>query len=253
MDRALAWRVEDACLNAWPSLRSVLHRDWLLRFGGGLSRRSNSVNPLRDDPAPLDAQLADFAELYRAQNLPLIVRLLSILDPQIERALDRAGFAAEGETCTLFGDLSLLPSPCPDPAAEVLSTASAEWLAAMSRLQQHSPEKAATYRRVIDLIALPAGFAAVRRDGEIVATAYGALHDGLLCCESVVVGDQHRGQGIGRQLITALLNFAVARGTGGACLQVEASNTAGRALYRSVGLTTELHRYHHRRAPDPRP
>jgi uncharacterized protein with PIN domain len=34
-------------------------------------------------------------------------------------------------------------------------------------------------------------------------------------------------------------------------LQVEASNTAGRALCDSVGMTTELHRYHYRRAPIP--
>ncbi|MBB1094187.1 hypothetical protein [Rhodopseudomonas pseudopalustris] len=33
-----------------------------------------------------------------------------------------------------------------------------------------------------------------------------------------------------------------------ACLQVVSDNTAGRALYASLGLTTELYRYHYRRA-----
>jgi len=33
-----------------------------------------------------------------------------------------------------------------------------------------------------------------------------------------------------------------------ATLQVEASNTPGRTLYAAIGMTTELHRYHYRRA-----
>jgi GNAT superfamily N-acetyltransferase len=247
MTRDLAWRVEDACFNAWPALRSIFHGDWLLRFGEGVSRRSNSVNPLRAEVASIAPRLAQFAELYRAQDLPLIVRVPSLIAPSIDRELEQHGLGCEGESCVLHGDLSghALKS---DPATEVLSRASEQWLAAMSALQKHAPAQAATYRRVIAMIALPAGFAMLRRDGEIVATAYGAIHDGLLCCESVVVSDRHRGQGFGRQMMTALFAWAAGRGAEAACLQVAADNVAGLALYRSIGLT-ELHRYHYRRSP----
>jgi len=38
-------------------------------------------------------------------------------------------------------------------------------------------------------------------------------------------------------------------GAQSACLQVEAGNGAGAALYRSPGMHTDLHRYHYRRLP----
>jgi ribosomal protein S18 acetylase RimI-like enzyme len=247
MTRDLAWRVEDACFNAWPALRSVFHGDWLLRFGEGVSRRSNSVNPMRADVSSIAPHLAPFAELYRAQDLPLIVRVPSLISSSIDRELEQHGLGFEGESCVLHGDLSGR-APTSDPATEVLSQATEHWLAAMSALQRHSPAQAATYRRVIAMIALPAAFALLRRDGEIVATAYGAIHDGLLCCESVVVSDRYRGHGHARRMMTALFAWAASNGAEAACLQVAADNVAGLALYRSIGLT-ELHRYHYRRAP----
>ncbi|KIZ42877.1 GCN5 family acetyltransferase [Rhodopseudomonas palustris] len=247
-DRALGWRVEEICLNAWPALRCVVHGGWLARFGEGVSRRANSVNPLRGDATSIAAELPFFTQLYHAQNEPLIVRVPALLDPQIAGELEQLGFAAEGESCTLYGDLAGR-SQAADAAVTIETAAGADWRAAMSRLQNHAPAQAAIYGRVIDAIALPAGFVALRRDGEIVATAYGAIQDRLLCCESVVVSERHRGAGLGARMMLALFAWAATRGAEAACLQVTADNAAGRALYRSLKLDTELHRYHYRRAP----
>ncbi len=52
--------------------------------------------------------------------------------------------------------------------------------------------------------------------------------------------------------LEALLHWGVARGAGAVCLQVEAENPAARALYRKLGLTREIYRYHYRKAPPAR-
>jgi GNAT superfamily N-acetyltransferase len=251
MSQKLAWRVEQACLNAWPSLQSVLHGDWLLRFSEGVSRRANSANPLHDGATTIAGDLEDFARLYRAHGQPLIVRVPTLLPAaaQIDRELDRHGFGREGETCTLYRDLAD-ERFARDPDVTIASAADAEWLAAVARLQQQSPSHAAVYKQVMPMIALPAGFLTLRRDGVVVAACCGLLHGDVLVCESVVVDDAMRGQGLGRRLMQSLFAWARANGATAACLQVVADNVAGRALYAGLGMTTELYRYSYRRAAE---
>ena len=79
--------------------------------------------------------------------------------------------------------------------------------------------------------------------------AYAALHNGLLCYESVITDSRRRRRGYGRRIITALAAWGKDQGARGACLEVEASNTPARALYAALGLKRELYRYHYRREP----
>src|SRR5262249_36935837 len=130
----------------------------------------------------------------------------------------------------------LLPAPAP------------RWRAAMARLQGHTPAHRATYRRIVGAIALPARFALLTVDGMPAALAYRALHDGLVCYESVITDPGHRDSGSGRRSIPTPAAWARDQGAAGACLEVEAGTAPARALYAEFGLA-ELYRYHYRREP----
>ncbi|MGO8831712.1 MAG: GNAT family N-acetyltransferase [Roseiarcus sp.] len=125
----------------------------------------------------------------------------------------------------------------------------AQWLAAIAEWQGQTPEQSAIYRRVVRSIAIPAGFARLGDAGEWAALAYGAVHDGLLCCESVVTNPARRRRGHGRRMLAALIAWGAEREARGVCLQVADANAAAVALYRGLGLKTELYRYHYRREP----
>ena len=245
-----SWRVEETCFNAFPSLQQVLFGDWLMRISGGLSRRANSANPLRPECAGIAAAIAAGEALYRAQGLPTIFRVPSIADPALDRALAARGYSSEGDSCVLYGALGALElgPGAGDPAVRLLPTPEAEWLRAMARLQGHTTAHRALYRRIVGAIAIPARFALLHVDGTPAALAYGAIHDGVLCYESVITDTRHRRQGCARRIIASLALWARDSGATGACLQVEAGNTPARALYRRFGLA-EIHRYHYRRAP----
>jgi len=244
-DLELEWRVEEACLNAWPALREVLLDGWLLRFSEGLTRRANSANPLRP-VSHVDLQTCE--ALYRRSGLPTIFRVLSLLDPSVEERLAEAGYTEEGESCVLYGPIEDIET-ARDPDVRLQDEPNPEWFAAMASLQNHSSEQAASYRRIVGQVALPSAFAAMSDEGEGVAVAYGALHNGLLCYESVITDNRRRRRGYGRRIITALAAWAKEQGADGACLAVEAHNTPARALYDATGFKTELYQYHYRREP----
>jgi N-acetylglutamate synthase len=245
-DDALAWRAERALQLAWPALEEQTCGDWLARFAPGVSRRSNSANPLRAELRSIDADIAACETAFRRRGLLPMFRLPSIVAPAADERLARLNYALEGESLTLYAGLA--------PAAlgvdvEIAARPYSEWLAAMAKLQGQTPAQAAIYRDVVEAIAIPVGFAGLHDDGEWAALAYGALQDGLLCCESVVADPQRRGRGFGRRLMEGLLAWGAEQGARDVCLQVAADNAAGRALYRSLGMTSVLYRYHYRRAP----
>lgn len=244
-DPALEWRVEETCLNAWPALREVLLDGWLLRFSEGLTRRANSANAL-DALARADARQCE--ALYRRQGLPAIFRVLTLLDPSVDKQLDALGYASEGESCALYGDLDDVETAS-DSRVKLLPQPNPEWFAAMAALQNHTAEQARIYRRIIGQLAVPAVFAALSADDETVALAYGAMHRGLFCYQSVITGGRRRRQGHGHRIVTALAAWAKENGATGACLEVEAGNIPARALYDAIGLKKELYRYHYRREP----
>ncbi len=244
---ALPWRVEETCFNAFPALRQVLLDGWLLRFSEGLSRRANSANPLRPGCAPVETIIEQVEALYRGQGLPTIFRIPTVAEPAIEAALAARDYTAEGETCVLHSAMAALAA-APDAAVELSAHAGGDFLAAMGALQGHNAAQRGIYRRIVRGVAVPVRFAALRIDGRVAALAYGALHDGLLCYESVITDPRRRRQGLARRVIAALADWARQESAGGACLQVEATNAPALALYAAFGLA-ELHRYRYWRAP----
>ena len=101
--------------------------------------------------------------------------LTPLLDPGVDRRLADLGYTAEGETATLYGDITALRT-MPGDAIDCVPGPDDAWLTAMSALQGHSAGAAAVYRRVVEKLAVPAAFLRCVVDGEPVALAFGALH-----------------------------------------------------------------------------
>lgn len=243
-----AWPIDEICSNAWPPLRQVLSGDWMIRLSGGFTRRANSVNPLGPGAGPLAPVLDLAAQLYAAAGQPLFVRLPDFLAPEQERLLEERGFTAEGHTLSLYRVLEGAAFAT-DAAITLEAAPSWTWLAARAALGSLSAEQAELYRRIVGRIALPAAFATCREEGRAVAMAYGVRQGPLMTIDSVFTDERARQRGHSRRTLEALLAWAQAGGATAACLQVEAENAPAIALYRKLGFTREVYRYHYRRAP----
>jgi N-acetylglutamate synthase len=249
----LTWPAEEAAINGFPPLRQVVFDGWLLRFSGSTRRTANSVTPLRPPRGNIDTLIAAAETLYRAQGQPTIFRIPSFIPPAIDRQLAARGYTEEGESCIIEGPIEPIVSAATSvdgtETVQLFPRPTPDWFAAMAKLQSQSAEYHAVYRQIVGSVVLPAAFAKLVVDGAPVALAYGIIHRGMLCYESVVTDARHRRRGFSRRILAALAEWAKQSGATLATLQVEADNTPARTLYHSVGMKTELHRYHYRRAP----
>ncbi|WP_237478253.1 GNAT family N-acetyltransferase [Lichenibacterium dinghuense] len=250
----LALRAERACYAVWPALREETVDGWLLRFSGGHTNRANSVNVAAPAMGDLAGRIAACEALYRAEGLPTVFRLSTALpEPGLEEALDAAGYGAPFDSSlVLHADFAASP-PRPVGGASLREgRPDARWLDASAALAGLDATAAALRARMLDRIAAPAAFASVEVDGAVAAQACGAVAGGLVCLNAVATAPEHRGRGLAGHAVAAVLRWAAEReGATGACLQMLDDNPPALALYRRLGFTAELSRYHYRRAPAP--
>src|SRR5688572_2270812 len=87
-------RLEELCLNSSATPRQLLFDGWLVRLSPGKAKRARSINPFFPSTGDLDAKLARCAELYRAADLPMLVRVTPFVYPVgLDDALAARGFA----------------------------------------------------------------------------------------------------------------------------------------------------------------
>lgn len=248
MNPDLCWRVEAACLAAFPATQEQTLAGWHLRRSGGSTRRTNSANPGRN-AGPAIAVLATARVFYARHDQPVIVRVPDIV-PTLDAELDAAGFGpAEAPTATLYAE-RLDTSPRAASGIVVGSDRPGiAWLTARAALSGASATDEAVFAAMAEALAGPVRFVGIAEGTHLVAIAYGAIRGGLLVIESVATAPSARRRGHGRTLVAALSAWGATMGASGACLQVVRDNAPARALYHDLGFVRMLYGCHYRRPP----
>jgi GNAT superfamily N-acetyltransferase len=260
---ALAARIEEASLNAWPALQQQLYHGWVLRFSRGFTRRANSVQvgPTTDRSAPLDDSLIERVRYcenrYAAEDLATVFRLTS-LQPQddLETLLHQRGYRRAGETLVMACRLPEPSAPTEDPVASPRrgrQLASVEdWLAIYASLAGLPPEGAALHRAI--LRGIPGQLGLWVSDGapgpapacELASSCGLAVHEAeLVGLFDIITAPARRRQGHGRAVVDALLRWGLSQGASYGYLQVTADNDTAQGLYERVGFRP-LYRYWYR-------
>ena len=246
-DEDLCWRVEEACLNAWPSPRQIILNGWMLRASGGPTRRTDSVNPLRwgsRDPAEV---LAAADAIYSALGQPTLFRVPTIA-AGMEEALKGLGFAGpEAQTLTLLCDFAPPAAYQAGPAISASRHANRAWLEARHTFTEADAVGRRTYDAMIASLLGQTRFSAAIEGEAIASVAYGVVQSGLLVIESVATRPSARGRGLATAVAGDLLEWGRSVGAKAACLQAVAANAQAISVYQRLGFTRELYRYHYRR------
>jgi GNAT superfamily N-acetyltransferase len=232
---------ERRAIASWPALVSEALGGWLLRASDGFSSRANSVLAVGDPGVPFDRAVERVLAFYDSQRLPAWAQV--VVGSDVHRSFEDAGWVAArpGEADTMFQLASVSKSlravrrssPSVVPPVSIGTTANAAWLADDARALSHR-EAALGVLEGPDEV----GFAAVERDGQVIAKGRVAYHDEWIGISDIAVSPEHRRQGLARVVMGSLLEWGAERGATTAYLQTRGDNPAALALYESMAFAT---------------
>lgn len=257
--------LEELSLNALPALQTVCLGGWLVRFGGGYTRRANSVTPLypveRLDQPELLAKIQACEELYRAQHLPAVFKLTAASHPpELDQTLADAGYIWHDADAVSVQTLNL-QTFAPLPASPIIEFSSSPvvnpaWFAAYSELNGLAEKYQQTLYAILSNIRQSCNFLTVKLvtaddvpPGQIAAVGLAVAERGYVGLFDIVTAANLRKQGLGRQLVNELLRWGKQEvNANEAYLQVVESNEPARQLYQQLGFA-DTYRYWYRIKP----
>jgi ribosomal protein S18 acetylase RimI-like enzyme len=240
--------LEELTLNAWPSLESLLYDGWILSFSNGYTRRANSIHPLYPSSLSLADKIAICEAIYAAHGLATVFKVTSSpADAELDSTLEKRGYASAAFTSVQTADLTQLPSGT-DMSVGLNEALQPEWFEVFNRLSATPGRFQPTMRRLLEKIVPPHAFAAVALDGQIVAQGLAVAERGFVGLFDIIVDSQVRNQGLGRRVVSRLLDWArTHQGAHTAHLAVMRDNAPALRLYANLGFR-EVYTYWYRSA-----
>jgi N-acetylglutamate synthase len=237
--------LEELSLNAWPSLQTVQDDGWMLRFAGGYTRRSNSVNVLYPSSGDLDAKIRRCEQWYSARGLPTVFKMTpQALPKELDAALTRHHYKELSGASVQTRSLENLETPASEMVS-LLPEVSEEWLAQFCRMRDLDVRYLDPMRQIIRSIAPAKCCAVLYREGLPVAVGLAVVERGYVGLFDITVDNTIRNQGIGRQLVLYMLQWGKANGATNSYLQVAPGNDPALHLYEKLGFT-EVYQYWYR-------
>jgi len=242
-------RIEEAAFSSWPAPQQVLEDGWLLRFGGGHTKRANSANPLYGGTGDADKLIGAVERAYRRRGLPVIFRLTPLADvADFDRRLEARGYrSVDPSRALVLPDLAGLPRAGIPPGLTLCidKAPNAAWFAAIDRVRPIPLAERAARQRIVAAIALPAAYAALYDGSTAIAVGLAVVSGGWFGVYDLATDEAWRGRGLMRALISELGAWARSQGAEAGQLFVVAGNAPAERLYQALGYR-ELYRYHYR-------
>jgi N-acetylglutamate synthase len=226
--------------SGWRALEAEPLGEWLLRAGGGFTRRANSALVLGSPGVPLDAAVTRVEKWYGDRGLPPRLQIPASQGSGLADVIGPRGWTAATTTSVMTAEAAAVLRSARDVGGTIPVRVDPEpddgWLAAYRSDAHPLPAVARAVLVNHDRV----GFASVRSAaGQCLAVARVAVDGRWAGLFAVEVDPAHRRQGLARAVTTTAVRWAVERGARRCYLQVTADNGD------AIGLWTRLGFVHH--------
>jgi GNAT superfamily N-acetyltransferase len=237
--------IESTSLKAWPALEELTYDGWILRFSGGYTKRSNSVNTFRPSTSNLDEAVSHCERLYQERDLPTIFRITSCSSPEnLDPFLQNRGYIKVDRTSVLSLNLN-------DHNIQATQLGNLQpmdldlWLRIFCNFRGDSLDDHQIHKNILNAMPNPKICASLEYEDQFVACGVGSLINGYFGLFDLFTDPSQRKKGFGTSLVLELLNWSIERGANLAYLQVVEKNKVARNLYKQLGFS-ETYTYWYR-------
>jgi GNAT superfamily N-acetyltransferase len=239
--------IETAALTAWPGLYTAYDGHWVWRAARGYSNRANSIQCLDpNDGHDASLRLARFSDMFIRHGLKPVFKTSPLTAPEITHSLDALQWQVFGASHVLRMEIGTR-GWTPRHHTALFAPADPDWHRAQAEMSCYGDYDRESVRLIIERIACDTrGVLAYDANGVPAAAALAGVSGGVAIFGNVVSRPSHRGQGFGRAVMEAALNWSRDAGATAAGIQVAAENATAIKLYTSLGFG-DGYDYHYRR------
>lgn len=233
-DITLTRSLEERLVNVWPAVTTLMMEGWVVRFANGYSGRANSASALVPGATVNLPLLTHIEALYFAAGLRPQFRISPLAGDGVEAFLLSHGYRVKDEAQSMT--VTLTTTQERDARVYIASAPDDAWLNGISARQEPSKRSPAHLLAIVSRVKLPFACATLRENGTDLGFAYSAIDRGFAEIGLVMVDEKSRGKGLGRAIMTSLMQWAAVQGATHTFLQVDTNNTPALRLYESLGF-----------------
>jgi ribosomal protein S18 acetylase RimI-like enzyme len=243
-------RIEEIGLNNLQSRRQLLYDGWIVFLSPGRAKRARSVNAFYGSTLPLVEKVERCESLYARHGLPALFRITPFVQPpDLDATLAARGYVEFEPTLVMTAPLDAPPQRPHLVDLEMTAPLPETFVDVVGSMRGSPPSQRAAHLERIAQSPHDIRPVLAHRDGIPVASGVLSVEGDVAGLFDVVTEPAFRGQGIGSEVVGALLARAWDRGARIAFLQVGEQNAPALALYRRFGFDAR-YRYHYRARPD---
>lgn len=232
-------------MNCWPSIQTLHYDGWIIRFADGLTKRSNSINPIYLSQLDINEKIDYCEQLYKSRDLPPCFKISEIVQPaNLDSLLESRGYKHEFEVSVQLMKLDRFDSEN-DINSQIDEFGNDCWIDNYARMNEMNKDNKPILGKIIDQIILPKCLLTYNLNGIPIGCGLGVIDKNYLGLFDIVIDKDYRNRGFGKLMIKSLLSWGKNKGSDYAYLQVLNNNNPAIRLYKFFGFKEE-YRYWYR-------
>jgi GNAT superfamily N-acetyltransferase len=239
--------IEELTMNAWPSLQTILLDGWIIRMANGYTKRANSVNPIYSFENNLDEKIKYCEKLYSGNNLPAIFKIIECEEHKIiDKKLGESNYEkidiTSVQICDKIENVNLKPNKI---IADNKFTEN--WKNCFYYCNNINDAKIKeTIENMLKNVRHEAISVYKMENDTFIGCGYGVIEKGFVGIFDIIVKQEFRGKGYGKEIVETILAKSKEAGVKKAHLSVVNNNETAKKLYAKIGFK-EIYKYWYRK------